>query len=454
MISDDTIISEGNVAYVAGSASSSKHSANLATIARLFDKTKNSLYLDKPISVKNLKYFTEKNKKVYDKYTQLEYVEADGNQYINTNYYPNQDTEIEMYCWITSTTSSPIFGARSTLNGSQSYILWKIDNDYRFDYKSNKTTISEIVSSGRRYHSFRNMALTIDQKTYTYNKTSFSVPNALYIFGLMENAGLDDRHPSGKIYYCRLYSSANEMVRYFIPAKRNSDGVIGLLDILDATFYESEGEPWIAGPEVGTMPNFALNGYDILDYAQSSTETYVDTEFSPNQNSRTVMEMQKVANSSTIAQYIFCSRYYAMPEYGILKPANANRWRDGYARERTYLANGVDGASITQRLIIDKNKNVTYIGHGTVNHTYTNFATPNSMALYGCFEDGDGSIDHDIDMRLYWCRIYDNGTLIRNYYPVKRQSDDKVGLYDFVNEKFVLPIKGTLTAGSVIPINF
>lgn len=34
-------------------------------------------------------------------------------------------------------------------------------------------------------------------------------------------------------------------------------------------------------------------------------------------------------------------------------------------------------------------------------------------------------------------RIYDNGTLIRDYIPVKRVSDNAVCLYDLVNHNFV-----------------
>ena len=462
MISDDTIISEANVKYVADKGShndSSNIPANLATIARYFEYEKKNLYLNKPISAKTFKYFYEKNlanQSPYKEYTQLEYVEGDGAQYIDTGYYPNQDTRVVLHCDLNVSGTAPIFGARTTINGSQSYTLWAIDGIYRFDYQAQKIHLDDVSNTGRRFiltDGYSNRVL-LDQKTYNIGNYTFSVPNTLHLFALLQNDGLDSRHPSGKIYLCNIFSGAgtNYMERRFIPAKRNTDGVAGLLDILDATFYESLGEPWIAGPEVGPMPNFAISGYDILEYAQSSTETYIDTEFTPDQDSRVTMEMQKVANSTSIGQYIFCARYSAMPEYGILKPANESRWRDGYARERVFLSNDINGASFTQRMIIDKNKNVTYIGHGTINHTYTNFTTPNSMALYGCFENGNGSINYDIDMRLHWCRIYDNGILIRNYYPAKRQSDNKVGLYDFVNDKFVEPIQGTLTAGSKIPV--
>lgn len=459
MISDDNIVSEENVSYIAGKSSTFAVPANLATIARYFEYEKKNLYLEKPINVARLKYFYEQHmlrRDPYAEYTQLEYIEANGNQWIDTGYYPNQDTKVILHCDLPLVSTAPLFGARDETNGSKSYTLWAINSVFRFDYQAEKNSLSGVSHTGRRVILADGSArkIQIDQKTYNFRNYTFSVPNTLYIFGLMENQGLDERHPSGKIFLCDIFSGSTTdgMERRFIPAKRNSDGVAGLLDILNVTFYASLGEPWIAGPEIGPMPNFSLSEYDILEYAQSSTETYVDTGFTPNQDSRVTMEIQKVANSSSASQYIFCSRYSSLPEYGIMKLNIETRWRDGYAKERTFLNNDINGASLTQRLIIDKNKNVTYMGHGTINHTYTNFVTPNTMALYGCFEDGDGSIDYDIDMKLYWCRIYDNGTLVRNYYPVKKKSDNKVGLYDFINDQFVLPIRGTLIAGSKIPI--
>lgn len=432
--------------------------ANLATVARFFDYDKKNLYLDKPLSVSDLKYFCNKNstnQNPYYGYTQLEYIEADGHQYIDTKFYPNQDTRIELHCDIESQETSPLFGARTSIDGNQSFCLWLFNGSYRFDYQAQQHSFGGITITGRRFIDANgyNRSFIVDQKQWNIGNYTFSVPNPLYIFGMMENEGLDNRHPSGKIYLCNIFSGSgtDHMERRFIPAKRNSDGVSGLLDILDCSFYESLGEPWIPGPEIGPIPDFTLSGYDFVEYAASSTETYVDTEFFPNQDSRVTMEMQKVANSSNVSQYIFCARYNTMPAYGAMKSGTDSRWRDDYARESVFLTNGETGASLTQRMIIDKNKNVTYIGHGTVNHVYTNFTTPNTMALYGCFENG-GSMNWDIDISLYWCRIYDNGILTRNYYPVKRQTDNAIGLYDFVNERFTLPIKGTLTAGSVIPI--
>lgn len=473
MISDDTIISEKNVAYVMNKtvghieveyleATGTQYieqdkPANLATVSRFFEYEKKDLYLDKPLSISDLKYFCDKNsanQNPYSNYIQLEYVEADGHQWINTEFIPNQDTRVIMQCNMTSTTTAPFFGSRDRQRGTKTFVLWKINDNFRFDYGSNEYSIS-VKSSGNRfiYANGYGNTLVVDQLTTNIGNYTFSGEYPLYIFANIDDDGLDSRHPSGKIYLCHIYSGkgTNYMKRRFIPAKRTSDGVSGLLDILNCKFYESLGEPWIAGPEIGPMPNFSLKDYDFLETADSSNDTYLDTGFIPNQDTRLVMEIKKIANTETYHQFIFCSRNSPKPSYGIIKVQNSNIWRDDYANSSVNVSNALNGgASLTQRMLIDKNKNYTNMGNCGVSHTYTNFTLNNTLVLYGAHQK-NSELLMDIDMSLYWCRIYDNGVLIRNYYPAQRKTDNAVGLYDFVNSTFTLPVSGTLTAGTVIP---
>jgi hypothetical protein len=54
-------------------------------------------------------------------------------------------------------------------------------------------------------------------------------------------------------------------------------------------------------------------------------------------------------------------------------------------------------------------------------------------------------------MKLYSFKLYDNGTLIRNYIPAKRASDSVIGLYDTVNNEFYENAgTGTFIAGSAM----
>ena len=58
------------------------------------------------------------------------------------------------------------------------------------------------------------------------------------------------------------------------------------------------------------------------------------------------------------------------------------------------------------------------------------------------------------NIRLYSCKIYDNGTLVRDFIPAKKISDNKCGLWDKVTNAFY-PNSGTGTfkAGPAITLS-
>ena len=93
----------------------------------------------------------------------------------------------------------------------------------------NKRTRAEIDLSNRIY------TQTIDGKTYTAKlaNTSLSDTNRftfMYINGMF--------NPFGKIYGIKVMNSGN-IIFYAVPAKRKSDGAIGMLDIVGVRFYTS-----------------------------------------------------------------------------------------------------------------------------------------------------------------------------------------------------------------------
>lgn len=52
-------------------------------------------------------------------------------------------------------------------------------------------------------------------------------------------------------------------------------------------------------------------------------------------------------------------------------------------------------------------------------------------------------------MKLYYCKIWDNGSLVRNFVPCKNTSGI-LGLYDIVNNVFYTNAgTGTFTAGPI-----
>lgn len=56
--------------------------------------------------------------------------------------------------------------------------------------------------------------------------------------------------------------------------------------------------------------------------------------------------------------------------------------------------------------------------------------------ILGYSHAGNGSSSSSKRVKWYYCTIWDNGVLIRNYIPCKRVSDDKPGFYDTINDAF------------------
>ena len=89
-----------------------------------------------------------------------------------------------------------------------------------------------------------------------------------------------------------------------------------------------------------------------------------------------------------------------------------------------------------QKIHVNHEKNIVSIilQDGTsVNtaFTYQNFTAPYTLTLFAI---NRGSAVCGL-LRLYSCKIYDNGTLVRDFVPCKNPSGE-VGLYDTVTERF------------------
>lgn len=78
----------------------------------------------------------------------------------------------------------------------------------------------------------------------------------------------------------------------------------------------------------------------------------------------------------------------------------------------------------------------TTTGDWDLKNTYTigTFRTPSNMILFG--ERRSNTVTQLSSIKLYYCKIYENGTLVRDFIPVKRNSDNEICLYDRVSGTF------------------
>ena len=76
--------------------------------------------------------------------------------------------------------------------------------------------------------------------------------NSIYIFAT-NKAGTAGDPSSARLYSCKIIKD-DETVRNYIPAKRNSDGVVGLYDLISKTFFTNAGTgTFTAGSEIPSV---------------------------------------------------------------------------------------------------------------------------------------------------------------------------------------------------------
>lgn len=178
-------------------------------------------------------------------YTQLEYIQSSGTQYINTNFKPDGETTVNIVFQTSSVPNNlndtlPVYGAATDYN-SNAFEFWTLSGGFATygsqDYKSNLG-----ITTGKKHTiSQAKNVLTVDGTSHTFTKQTFTAPYSLLLFATHRSGGIKICASAAnlKIYSCEIYNNGT-LVRNFIPAK-NSGGTIGLYDLVNSAFYTNAG---------------------------------------------------------------------------------------------------------------------------------------------------------------------------------------------------------------------
>lgn len=189
------------------------------------------------------------------------------------------------------------------------------------------------------------------------------------------------------------------------------------------------------------------SGYTQLEYIGASGSQYLNIDFKPDNNSRVVIEtdMPRLTTSSTY--YLYGARVSSSSKiFGF--STYSNNFRQGYNNSQTNFYS----SNITGKYTVDQNKNViTITQNGVQLATKTATAatyTPNlNMFIFAV--NNNGSVSNQAKCNVYSCKVYDNGTLVRDLIPAKNSSGT-LGMYDVANNQFYTNAgSGTFTAGPV-----
>lgn len=343
-------------------------------------------------------------------YTQLKYVQGTGTQYLDTGVTVNKADTCKLELTADLVSSDNYAGC----NGYMQFQA-KVGGGTKSEIVVDYANITETVSVNGTQVS------TSDWSSYG----GTNVKLGLFRLGDTNNGWYSGNPQSGKIYAAKVYK-AGVVIREFVPCMTPDDEV-GFYDIRNRQFYGNAGTGMFsAGPrEELTLPD----GYTELDYIQSSGAQYVNTGYVPTANTRIVMDAEIVSHASNGSYFGTRSA-----TSGTDSVSNTLLILSTGGIRSDYYGNSVTSAAYPSgRQIINRNRNVTKIGDASITNTTSNGSSTLPLFLFGTNTAGKLTLPGRI--KLYSCQIYDNGTLIRDYWPC-RNASGVAGLYDFVGQQF------------------
>lgn len=190
-------------------------------------------------------------------YTALEYLESTGTQYIRTGIYADSDTGISgRYAFTAVHSYNHIFGSFAphyyfgmTSNAGLLAVSYGADaGSSVLSIPISDFHINEIYGLDLNFLNSGTVSLAGIKSADLPHRTFSHTGNEILLF-----ANTDSIKAHGRNYGTKI-SQGNSVVRDFIPARRNSDGVLGMYDLVTGTFFTKNGTgEFVAGPDANNV---------------------------------------------------------------------------------------------------------------------------------------------------------------------------------------------------------
>lgn len=205
---------------------------------------------------------------------------------------------------------------------------------------------------------------------------------------------------------------------------------------------------------------FDYTNYYRLDYLQSSGTQYINTNYSGNRNIKFECKVNKITASTNKTITIFGNMESESASVGRislnLSTNSTNRLtrlgygsNDNIAGTKNISLNTIHTVILSRNgLFIDGTNIPNNNGGQTLEGSDFTCGTLYLFAINGLLSQPNW---FNGNTRIYYAKIWDGDTLVRDFVPVIRKSDSVLGMYDLVNNVFYTNVgSGTFTYGSIL----
>lgn len=354
-------------------------------------------------------------------YIQLEYVESDGQQYVDTDVTGGARWEFDV--------QFNVSGSRQLMGyGGSSNEYWGIVEDGNYGLAKGASWGSIVVPNayaGKRdivVHSYNDQGkyhLRAQDAQVTLSASVDVTSKKYMLFALNSSLG---GGCYAKIYGCNCVQNG-QLIRKFVPALRSSDNVAGLYDLVNKQFYTSgSGTHLLAGPK--------MKKFKPLEFLESTGEQYINTGFTINTAAAADVFMAEaivsVSSLTNERQFLFA---FDNPSYNHYAEFNASGI---YGCVGNYIGSAITPNTKYQvKMRIDSGNSTTLTING-VSQTTTAYAGTiwGTFNLFRINDTYKGS-----KVRIHQIKMTYNGQVIREYIPVADEMGE-LGMLDLIENKF------------------
>lgn len=405
-------------------------------------------------------------------YTQVEYLQGTGTQYIDIGSKMYNNSEIELcFSFDVIQQDCSIFGSRdsATVNNFEIasanptfplYLDFGNYNTSRATYRGATINTKYICTISKSLRAVYDENRTLLAR----NTTLISADNVTRLYArIFDTAGgFSANKLKGKVYYCKIWNGEN-LIRNFIPCK-NPSNVAGLYDTVNGAFYTNAGTGTfntgsvVSKKSVGDLvtdtsdtnygkykipvltnsntTNIYLNkplrkisklptGYTEIEHIRSTGTQYINTGLPSSQNVyEFITEVGGTSNTSTNQGVLFGAPYgFNVSIVSKIYRATGQCITNKMISENTYdtLHLITNPAQSSIKLTINDTE---FTG------TYSSYQYNNDLGIFGYVNR-----TQLVSCKIKYLQIKKDGVLVRNFIPCKNPSN-VVGMYDTVNDVF------------------
>ena len=191
-----------------------------------------------------------------------------------------------------------------------------------------------------------------------------------------------------------------------------------------------------------------LYDYNKVTFIEATNGAYIDLGFKPNQDTRVDIEFS-VRKDSTDVNWLYGAReaWDSNTVYGLFLDAkvasNHLKYKYGHYEQLIEYTNFEYDRENEPTVKVTTDKNLFYVNDDIANAMVAptkTFQTTNNLYLFTMNNGNTGSIlgadKRTATGQIHYCRVYDNGVLIRDLYPCSTAVGGKFGFYDMLNDTF------------------